>query len=873
MWTLRKNNYIFILKRTFVISIFLFVTFFLNSLTSAQIVKVTRNDTTSLSIVDTARHSTTDSASSTYPISSDKLESAVHYQAIDSIVYDAKLKRLLLYSGAVISYEEIKVTSDFIAYDQDSSTLSAHKDTTIINEDTTHHENRIAQGSESSTFSDLKYNFKSKRALVENAYSQYGDGFILSEQVKRNNDNTINGYKNLYTTCNAVHPHFGIAARRVKIIPNKVAVTGSANLVVEDVPTPLYLPFGLFPLKQGQRSGFKLPTYDMSENLGFGLREGGYYFAVSEHVDLLVLADIYALGTWRTNIISNYSYRYRFNGGLNFNFGYNKIGESFEAGNQSFRTYHLSWNHSINPNIIPGSNFMAHVDIGSSKYNTYNTYDMATHLNNTFSSTISYSKSWTGKPFNFSAALRTNQNTGTGFVNITLPEINFSATQLFPFQFRKDIIKPRWYEKIGASYTFSAVNNLSFTDSLFDINKLRFEDFQNGMKHSLPITANYNILKYVNLSFGASYNEYWYTKKYFKQYNFNELKLDTTMNTGFFTARDFGVSSSMSTRIYGIKLFKHGAIKGIRHVLTPSIGFSYRPDFGSSPFQYYYNSFTDSNYTNSRLNYFEGNPFNVYPPDGKSGGINFSLGNTLQMKIRSKKDTISGTRKVNLIDGLDMSTFYNIAADSNKWSNLALSYRTTLFENIRLSGDMNYSFYAINKQNGRRIAAFEYAETGKLLRFQSAGIAVSAELPVRKNKSALSKADDKQKLAIGKNYDSYVDFNIPWSLRLNYSVRFSKVYLIAAQKDTITKSQDINFTSDVTLTPKWKIGLSSGYNFDDKKLTYTSFNIYRDLHCWEMKLNLIPFGFLRSYNFTLNVKSAVLQDLKLVRRKDFRDFL
>ena len=393
------------------------------------------------------------------------------------------------------------------------------------------------------------------------------------------------------------------------------------------------------------------------------------------------------------------------------------------------------------------------------------------------------------------------------------------------------------------------------------------------MKHSLPINANYNILKYVNLSFGATYNEYWYTKKYFKQYNFNELKLDTNMNTGFFTARDFGVSSSMSTRIYGIKLFKHGAIKGIRHVLTPSIGFSYRPDFGSSPFQYYYNSFTDSNYTNSRLNYFEGNPFNVYPPDGKSGGINFSLGNTLQMKIRSKKDTISGTRKVNLIDGLDMSTFYNIAADSNKWSNLALSYRTTLFENIRLSGDMNYSFYAINKQNGRRIAAFEYAETGKLLRFQSAGIAVSAELPVRKNKSALSKADDKQKLAIGKNYDSYVDFNIPWSLRLNYSVRFSKVYLIAAQKDTITKSQDINFTSDVTLTPKWKIGLSSGYNFDDKKLTYTSFNIYRDLHCWEMKLNLIPFGFLRSYNFSLNVKSAVLQDLKLVRRKDFRDFL
>ncbi len=863
----RKNNPIFTLKGIKSHPILVICLLFLNLLTSAQTPtnqpKINAEVNDSLSVVK-------DSTSSSVKISKDKLESPVNYKSKDSIVYDAKNKQLYLHAEAEISYEDIKVNSDYIQYEQDSSRLTALQiDSLHSIEDST--KSRIAQGEETSTFSSLFYNFKSKRALVENAYSQYGEGFILSQQVKRNNDNSINGYRNIYTTCNDPHPHFGIAARKIRIIPNKVAVSGSANLVIEDIPTPLYLPFGLFPLKKGQRSGFKLPTYDMSEQLGFGLREGGYYFALNDHVDLLAIADIYALGSWRTSLVSSYNYRYRFNGNFSFEYAYTKVGETYEAGNQSDKTFFLRWSHVINPNVMPGSSFSANVNLGSSKFQRNNSYDVNTYLQNSLSSNISYSKSWKGKPYNFSAALRHTQNTSTRLVQVTLPELNFSINQIFPFQFRKDIIKPRWYEKIGASYQVSALNRIDFYDSSFSFSKLKWTDFQNGIKHSIPISATYNVLKFVNATFAASYNEYWYTQKAFKYYNFNEGKLDTNAKNGFFTARDFGLTASASTRIYGIKLFKKGVIRGVRHVLTPNISLNYRPDFGKGIFNYYYNTFTDKNYNRSRLSYFDGALFGG-PPDGKVGGIGFSLGNTLQLKARNRKDTTNQVRKINLIDGLNISSFYNLAVDSFRWSNVAINYRTTLFETVNLSGSMSYSPYSINKISGARSPVMQHIANGRLLRFEQAGLAIGASLPFKKQNTPATQANNDQKQSLG-NYLNYADFNIPWLLQINYNVTLRKSFLVKSQKDTLTVGQDLNFSGEVNLTPKWKIGVVSGYDFIAKQISFTSFDIYRDLHCWEMRLNLIPFGYRRSYNFSLNVKSSVLQDLKLNRRKDFREFL
>lgn len=838
---------------------------FLISLTYAQTNSAPTSDSTRASTV-----TSTDSSIQKITISKDKLESEVSYESNDSIVYDAKHKQLFLHKGAQISYEDIKINSDYIVYDQDSNRLTALQiDSVQQSKDSTVSPSKLAQGTESSTFTALQYNFKSKRALVENAYSQYGEGFILSQQVKRNNDQAINGFKNIYTTCNDPHPHFGIAARRIKIIPNRVAVSGSANLIIEDIPTPLFFPFGLFPLKQGQRSGFILPTYSVTQNVGFGLVGGGYYFALNDHYDLRVMADVYSLGSWRLGMSTSYIYRYRFNGGFGLDFAYNKIGESYEPGNLNSRDFALTWRHTIDPKVLLNSNFSANVNIRSSKYNTFNSYDANTYLQNSLNSNISYSKTWTGKPFSFAASLRHSQNTRTRQYDITLPELNFNINQIFPFQFRKDIIKPRWYEQISASYNARTINTLSFYDSSFSIKNLRWDDFNNGLEQSANIGATYKVLKHVNLSINANYNEYWYTKKFYQEYNFQESRLDKDTLRGFYTARSYGVTTSMSTLIYGIKLFKKGLIRGVRHVVNPSINATYHPDFG---LQYYYNTFIDKNYTTRRLSYYTGSIIGT-PGDGKLGGIGFGLGNNLQIKVRNRKDSVNNVRKINLIDGLDFRTFYNAAVDSFKWQNLSMGYRTTLIPNVQMFGTMNYSFYGLNKETGRTIDTFVYKTDKKLLRFLDAGISFTASLPVKKNTKGSSGSTDNQRAAIGNNYSAYVDFNIPWTLAVNYGLRVNKSYIVQRQKDTLVFTHDLIFSGDVNLTPKWKIGFNSGYDVKEKKLKFTTLDIYRDLHCWEMRINMIPFGLRKSYNFTLNVKSSVLQDLKLVRRKDFRDFI
>lgn len=857
----RKNRYKIKLKSRNAFSILVINLLFLNLLTSAQ-----ATDTTAVVKVGTS-----DSSINAFPVSKDKLDHPVNYQSKDSIVYNAKTKQLFLHNQAEISYDDIKVTADYIWYQQDSSLLSAlelEKDQA----DTT--KPRLSQGEESSTFTALKYNFKSKRALVENAYSQYGEGFILSSQVKRNADQTINGFRNVYTTCNDEHPHFGIAARKIKIIPNKVAVSGSANLVIEDIPTPLYLPFGMFPLQKGQRSGFKLPTYDMSERLGFGLREFGYYFAISDHVDLLATADVYAFGSFRAGFISSYAYRYRFNGNFKFDYSFTKVGEPYEQGSTKFSNYNIMWHHSVSQNRMPGASFNASVNIVNNKnYQLYNTYDANTYLNNNYSSDISYSKSWEGKPFNFTAALRHNQNTQSHLVAVTLPQISFTVNQLYPFQFRKDITKPRWYEKIGAGYQFDALNRIDFYDTNFNVKNVRFSDFQNGFKHTIPISATYDVFKYFKSTSSFSYNEYWYTKRDFKQYLFSEKRLDTARQDGFFTARDFVVNTSLTTRIYGTKLFKRGRIKGIRHVLSPSISLRYQPDFGSGIGHYSYTTFVDSLYTTRRLSYFDGALLGT-PSDGKFGGVEFSLGNTLQLKVKSKKDTINGTRKVNLIDGLDFKFSYNLAVDSFQWSPLTIGYRTTLFENINISAGASFDPYAINKTTGKKSQDFYFqTHPGKTIRFTSANIAIRASLPLKQQNSALNQASDEQKEAIGNHYSMYTDFNIPYKFNVDYNIGLSKKFLVASQKDTLELNQGLRCHAEVNLTTKWRVSIESGYIFKTRELSYSSFDIYRDLHCWQMSLGLIPFGQRTSYHFSLNVKSSVLQDLKLVRVKDFRDNL
>lgn len=849
---MRKDSPLLLLRSTPLRVILLALLLFVNLLTTAQV-------TDSLVVQDSV------SLSNEIPIANDDLTDPVFYLAQDSIVYDAATKQLILFQKAQIKYQDIVVDANYINYEQDSSTLHA---TPLPWEEDSTDNHLLTKDQEKSKFKTMRFNFKSQRAMLTNAYSQYGEGFIKSEKIKRNKDQSIFGLGNIYTTCNLEHPHFGIAAKKVKIIPNKVAVSGSANLVVEDIPTPIFLPFGMFPLKQGQRSGFKLPTYDVSQNLGFGIREGGYYFAINDHLDLLALADIYALGTWRIGFVNNYVYRYRFRGNVSFNYAYNKIGGEFENNEQTSRNFFLTWSHQLDPNVKPGTNFSANVNLGSSRYHTNNSYDANFYLNNNYSSSISYSKTWEGKPFNLSINARHNQNTQTGLVTVRLPEINFSANQLYPLRFRKNVIKPRWYEKVTASYQLSAINELQFTDSTFSLSAMNSQDFRNGIKHSVPINATYNLFKYINANFTASYNEYWYGEQLLQSYDFSNEKIDSVRTNGFYTARDFQVGANFSTRVYGLKLFKHKRVKGIRHVMTPAISLNYRPDFGAANYGYYYNTFLNNAFDPALVSYYQGSIIGG-PPNGRVGGVGFSLGNNLQMKVAGT-DSVETDKKINLIDGLDFNTFYNMAIDSFNWSNLNITYRTTLMQKINVRGTMSYSPYAIDTATGARKNEFEYNSSKKPLRFERATLAVGASFPLRNNNTQAQNNQD-QVNNIGGNYNNYVDFNIPYTLSVNYTLGIQKIYLTESQKDTLQTTQDMFFNGDINLTPKWKIGLRSGYNFATKNLTFTSFDIYRDLHCWEMRMNLIPFGLRKSYNFSLNVKASVLQDLKLIRRRDFRD--
>jgi hypothetical protein len=854
-----KNNRLKVINAYSKYLILVINIFFLNFLTSAQDAYLPAD----------SLKKTEDSLnlSTTIPISKDKIDEIVYYKSKDSLEYDSEIKKLKLFRGAEIKYDDITIQSGYIEYQQDSNTLHASFLENEITPDSV--KNIFTKADQTSNFGILNYNFKTQRAFVESAYSQYGEGFILSQQIKRNKDNTIFGFKNIYTTCNQEIPHFGIAAKKVKIIPNKIAVSGSANLVIEEIPTPLILPFGMFPLKQGQRSGFKLPTYDMSQNLGFGLREMGYYFAINEHLDLLALTDIYALGTYRVGFKNTYLWNYRFGGSLDFNYNYNKIGKEYESNYKVQKSFFVNWSHRVDQNVMPGSNFSASVNFGSSSYHTNNSYDANFYLNNNYASNISYSKTWAGKPFNLSINARHNQNTQTKLVNVRLPEINFSANQLYPFKFGKESLKPKWYEKITASYQLSAINELQFYDTTFELKLLNSRNFDNGIKHSLPINATYNLFKFINTNFSVNYNEYWYSKKQFLYYNSTENKKDTLRNDGFFTARDLNTAITFSTQIFGMKMFKKGKIKGIRHQIIPSISLNYQPDFGGRIGNYYYNSFTDSNNLYNRYSYFNGSIIGG-PPDGRIGGLNFNINNNLQMKMRgNKKDSTQSDRKINLIDGLSFQSFYNIMADSFNWSAVNINYRTTLFEKIFISGGMSYNPYARNDSTGKIENKFQYDKNKQPLRFERANLAIGFSLPLGTNNNRNDSEANLQNF--GQRYENYVDFNIPFSMQFNYNVSLIKQFQTKTKRDSLLLVQDFNFGGDVSIATNWKIGFRSGYNFVEKNISFSSFDIFRDLHCWEMRLNIIPFGYRKSYNFGLNVKAAVLQDLKLSRRKDFRD--
>lgn len=808
-------------------------------------------------------------------ISSEALPDVVTAEARDSAVLNMSENVFELYGKAKVNFQEMKLSAHKVSYQQAHNIVTA-----ALSEDSTISATEkpdFTQGQEKFTYDSLQYNFKSKRAIVRNAHSQYGEGFVISEQVKRNPDQSIYGLHSIYTTCSLDEPHFGIYAQKIKLIPNRIVASGPANIRIEKVPTPLFLPFGLFPITQGQRSGFKIPTYTIEEQRGMGLLNGGYYFSLSEKVDLLAEANFYTKGSWATNLLSNYANRYRYSGAFSFRYAYNKTGETYESTSSVKKDFNIQWSHRSDPKSRPGVSFNATVDAGTSTYNANNSINTNQILQNQYQSNITYSKQWQNKPISLTVSARHNQNTQSRLVNVTLPEINFYLAQFNPFQSKKRV-GSKWYDKITTQYTFTAINQTHFYDTSFSFNTLSLDDMQNGMMHTVPISASYNILRFIKMSIGGTYKEYWLTRRMYRAYNINTAQLDTSIYRGFYTARDMDASIRFYTQIFGMKMFKKGSkIAGIRHVISPEASFGYLPDYSAAPFYYGYKTRLDATGNPSYLPAYEGSPY--VPGLNQFGNIrsavNFGLDNNLQIKVRTNKDT-SGYKNIRLIDNFRINGSYNLAADSFNWSNFNMNFATMLFNVINMTANASFDPYAFDYQNGRRSHDLQWNGHGGLVRFQNANISLSGSLHGKKkdNNSNASASDEYKRLMMYGRYNDYVDFNIPFNMNIAYTLGLSKQYSAYSKSDTLIVSQHyIDLSGDVNITSRWKIGVRTGYNLVSKELQLTSIDIYRDMHCWEMRISTIPFGQRKSYFFTLQVKASVLQDLKLVRRKDYRDAL
>ncbi len=846
------------------------------------------------------------------------IDAEVTYSAQDSIVMKGT-NRVFLYGSAEVKYLDITLTAACIELDLDSSLTYAYGIEDSLGVATGLPVFTDSKGSYE--MKTIKYNFKSKKALIEHVVTEQGEGYVVSSLAKKSPDDTFCIKDGHYSTCdNHEHPHFYLNMTKAKVIPGKKIITGPAYLVIEDIPIYFIgIPFGFVPSTSSYSSGIIMPSYGEEQSRGIFLRDGGYYWAASDYFDLAVTGDLYANNSWGIRGISKYKKRYSFSGNFNVNYIVNEFSEKGLPDWRRTKDFSLTWSHRQDTKANPYQTFSASVNYSSSSYDQNNVTSIInpTRLaTNTKRSSISYSRRFPELPFNFSANLLASQNTRDTTVSFTLPDLTLTMNRIFPFK-RKNRIgsKESWYEKLSFSYTGNTKNYINAKE--YELGNKKFpSEWQNGMRHSIPVSLNLKLLKYFTLTPSFNYTERWYTRSITKKWDEEQNKVvvaDTS--AGFKRVYDYSYSVSTSTKFYTFykpwrKLFGD-KVDAIRHVMTPSASLSYRPDFGEEQFGYYdYFEYYDPNQDSIiRHDYslYEGSLYGS-PGRGKSGSLGLSLGNTLEMKIKSERDT-SGYKKIKILEGLNFSTSHNFMADSLKWSTISMSGRTKILgTNINFGATFDpYALDTTKTGTPIRINTSHYKATGKLVRMTSANLNFGISIGSEKIKKWIEKRrgesteGEEEELPEEEEYvnpleridhmedefaetrgtdeakskvtdDGYTKFEFPWNLSLNYSFRlangeFDKTKM--AYKKKVTSS--INLNGNFSLTPKWKFSFSSGYNFDRKEISHTNLRISRDLHCWGMSFNLTPIGRYKSYFFSIRVNSSILQDLKYDKRSSARD--
>ena len=807
-------------------------------------------------------------------VSPNAIKSTIKYKAKDSVAINLDTRHAFLYTDGSIDYDKMLLQADRVDVDFENQVLHAHGTTDTAGniagrpyfkqDDAEYHADTIT------------FNYSTQKGIIQSVITQEGDGFLHGNKVKKLNDSVMYLSGGSYTTCNYAHPHFAINFTKSKLITNDKIVTGPAWLTVEDAPTPVALPFAFFPLNKNRQSGVLIPSYGWMNYRGYYLKDGGYYFAFNDFIDLALTAELYTNLSWALEAKSNYYRRYKYKGAVDLRFGQTFEGIRGDSNTFSaFDDFKFTWRHDQDPKANPYSRFSANVNLQSRNYNK-NTTNRNDYFNSTTTSSISYTTK-IGSYLNLTASARESFNAQTGVMNIKLPSISLSSITIYPLRRRNPSGAYRWWENISLSYVMNAENNLTTQDTdLFKTQTLGL--MQYGVQHQIPLSSTVKVLKFFNWTNSVSYNERWHWSTI--RQNYDDQTGITTTDTlfGFKSNRDFTLTSSLSTRIYGMFQFKAGPLKALRHVINPSVGFSYHPDFGDARYGWW-QQYTDTTGYVHRYSIFQQSLYGG-PPDGKSGSLRLGIGNNLEIKVQNPFDTTAEVIKVPLIENLNLSMSYDFARDSLRLSSLAVTGRTTLFKALVLNYSGSFSPYVIDTL-GLVHNKLLINEEHRLFRMDNS--TWSAQLSYSLNNKTFSGDKDAKnegratrtiiQTPLGYNSSlltgGYVDFSVPWNVSFSYTYSHVDRYVAREMNFKSETIQSITLSANVSLTKNWRLAMSTGYDIANHGMSYTTVDIYRDLHCWEMRFSWVPFGYYQSWFFQINIKADALRDVKYEKRKTY----
>lgn len=834
------------------------------------------------------------------------LEEPVSYSAKDSITFDYTNSRAHLFGGSQVNYQNLQLTADDISLSLDSSLVhaSGRPDSTGAIQG----KPLFKQGEDEYEPDRISYNFKTRKAFISNVYTQEGEGFMQSREGKRDSSGVMYVQNGKYTTCDAEHPHFYVSLTRAKMHPGKNVIFGPAYLVVEDVPLPLAIPYGFFPFSSSYKSGFIMPTYGDETTRGFYLRDGGYYFAINDKVDLKVLGEFYTKGSWGLSAQTNYKKRYRFGGNFYFSYQNTKEGEKNMPDYSVSKSFKLTWSHRQDAKANPTQSFSASVNFATSSYernNLTSMYNPESYTQSTRTSSVSYSKSFSKVGLTLSGTFNLSQNMRDSSISVTLPTLSISQSRFNPFKRKKAAGKERWYEKIAMSYTGTLANSINTKeDKLFHSSLVK--DWRNGMRHQVPISASFSVLNYINVTPSFTFTDRMYTHKVMQGWDTERQDVQRDTVYGFYNVYNYNMSISANTKLYGMyrpmPWFGGKKIAAIRHVFTPTVSFSYAPDFSQSRFGFY-DSYvkTDANGNASTVSYspFSGMMYGTVG-QGMTGSVTMDVANNIEMKVRTDKDS-TGYRKISLIDELGGSLSYNMAAKRRPWSDLNLRARIKLTKKYTYSMNAIFATYAYEKDENGRVYVGDHTEwsRGRFGRFQGTAQNITYSISnetFRKlfgKKHSTTTSDDeldeeldeeeetdptmqnvdpdRKKGKTGANQESngdvdedgYLKFSLPWSINIGYGVtirentqgRFNDKRMRYPYK----LSHTLNFSGNIRISEGWNINFSSGYDFNMHKLSMTTASLSRDLHCFQMSCSMVISPYT-SYNFTFACKAGTLAD-------------